>query len=161
MATRKQYSKEFKLDAISLVQEQGYSKTEAARSLGINPNVLGRWIKEHETADGQAFRGNGNLCDGHHLLIGYMRVSKADGFQATQLQRDALIKAGIDPPHIYEDQAAGKRENLDIKATMKKKLDKEIPAYLTLGACNSSMAWEANGVEPQIGAMLPEVINAI
>lgn len=61
MTTRKQYSKEFKLDAISLVQEQGYSKAEAARSLGINPNVLGRWIKEHEAADGQAFRGNGKL----------------------------------------------------------------------------------------------------
>ena len=61
MTTRKQYSKEFKLDAISLVQEQGYSKSEAARSLGINANVLGRCIKEHETADGQAFRGNGKL----------------------------------------------------------------------------------------------------
>lgn len=61
MTTRKQYSKEFKLDAVSLVQEQGYSKAEAARSLGINSNVLGRWIKEHEAADGQAFRGNGKL----------------------------------------------------------------------------------------------------
>ncbi len=61
MATRKQYSKEFKLDAISLVQEQGYSKAEAARSLGINANVLGRWIKEYETEEGQAFRGNGKL----------------------------------------------------------------------------------------------------
>ncbi len=48
------------------------------------------------------------------MLIGYMRVSKTDGFQATQLQRDALIKAGIDPTHIYEDQASGKRENLDV-----------------------------------------------
>lgn len=61
MATRKQYSKEFKLDAISLVLEQGYSKSEAARSLEINANVLGRWIKEYESADGQAFRGNGKL----------------------------------------------------------------------------------------------------
>jgi hypothetical protein len=95
------------------------------------------------------------------MLIGYMRVSKVDGFQATQLQRDALIKAGIDPPHIYEDQAAGKHENLDIRATMKKKRDKEMPAYLTLGACYSSMAWEAIGIGPQVGAMLSEVINAI
>ena len=52
MTTRKQYSKEFNLDAISLVQEQGYSKSEAARSLGINAKVLGRWIKEHESVDG-------------------------------------------------------------------------------------------------------------
>ena len=46
MNTRKKYSKEFKLDAISLVLEQGYSRAEAARSLGINANMLCRWIKE-------------------------------------------------------------------------------------------------------------------
>jgi|GEM_PF-3824053 len=46
MDTRKRYSKEFKLDAISLVLEQGYSRAEAARSLGINANMLCRWIKE-------------------------------------------------------------------------------------------------------------------
>jgi len=45
------------------------------------------------------------------MLIGYMRVSKADGSQTTHLQRDALIKAGVDPSHIYEDQASGKRED--------------------------------------------------
>ena len=46
MATRKKYSKEFKLDAVSLVTEQGYTRSEASRSLGINPNMLGRWVKE-------------------------------------------------------------------------------------------------------------------
>ena len=61
MTTRKQYSKEFKLDAISLVLEQGYSRTEAARSLEINANMLGRWLREHEAPEGQAFRGNGKL----------------------------------------------------------------------------------------------------
>jgi uncharacterized protein (DUF302 family) len=38
---------------------------------------------------------------------------------------------------------------------MKKKLDKDMSAYLILGACNPEMAWEAIGVEPRIGAMLP------
>ena len=61
MNTRKQYTKEFKLDAISLVTEQGYSRSEAASSLGINAQMLGRWIKEQQTDDGQAFRGNGKL----------------------------------------------------------------------------------------------------
>ena len=41
----------------------------------------------------------------------YMRVSKADGSQATDLQRDALIAADVDPAHLYEDQASGKRED--------------------------------------------------
>ena len=45
------------------------------------------------------------------MLIGYARVSKVDGSQATDLQRDALIAAGVDPAHLYEDQASGKRED--------------------------------------------------
>lgn len=61
MITRKKYPKEFKLDAISLVLDQGYTRTEAARSLGINANMLGRWVKEQQSEDGQAFRGNGKL----------------------------------------------------------------------------------------------------
>ncbi len=62
MVIRKQYSKEFKLDAISLVLEQGYSIAEAARSLEIRANMLSRWIKEYQADDdGQSFRGNGKL----------------------------------------------------------------------------------------------------
>ncbi len=36
------------------------------------------------------------------MLIGYMRVSKADGSQSTDLQRDALIGAGVSPSHLYQ-----------------------------------------------------------
>jgi transposase len=62
MAIRKQYSKEFKLDAVSLVLDQGYTIAEAARSLEIRANMLGRWIREHQADDdGQSFRGNGKL----------------------------------------------------------------------------------------------------
>ena len=45
------------------------------------------------------------------MLIGYMRVSKADGSQSTGLQRDALLAAGVDQAQLYEDQASGKRED--------------------------------------------------
>ena len=62
MTARKKYPKEFKLDAISLVLEQEYTKAQAARSLEINPNLITRWIQEHQADDsGQAFRGNGKL----------------------------------------------------------------------------------------------------
>src|SRR5699024_1483228 len=44
------------------------------------------------------------------VLIGYVRVSKADGSQTTDLQRDALLAAGVDPEQIYEDQASGKTD---------------------------------------------------
>ena len=62
MKIRKQYAKEFKQDAVSLVLEQGYSRVEAARSLDIDSKMLGRWVREHQQLDdGQAFRGNGKL----------------------------------------------------------------------------------------------------
>ena len=40
-----------------------------------------------------------------------MRVSKIDGSQSLDLQRDALIKAGVDVANIYEDLASGKNDN--------------------------------------------------
>ena len=42
------------------------------------------------------------------MLIGYARVSKSDGSQNLDLQIDALIKAGIAPDNIYQDEASGK-----------------------------------------------------
>lgn len=45
------------------------------------------------------------------MLIGYMRVSKIDGSQTTDLQRDGLLAAGVSPTHLYEDHASGKIED--------------------------------------------------
>jgi DNA invertase Pin-like site-specific DNA recombinase len=45
------------------------------------------------------------------VLVGYMRVSKADGSQTTELQRDALHAAGVGPAHLYNDQASGRRDD--------------------------------------------------
>ena len=42
------------------------------------------------------------------MFIGYMRVSKSDGSQTIDLQRDALIAAGVDPAQIYQDRASGR-----------------------------------------------------
>lgn len=42
------------------------------------------------------------------MLIGYIRVSKADGSQTTHLQRDALAAAGIGDAQLYEDLASGR-----------------------------------------------------
>ena len=44
------------------------------------------------------------------MLIGYARVSKADGSQSLDLQRDALIEAGVAADRIYEDQASGRHD---------------------------------------------------
>lgn len=61
MQEKKKYTKEFKLDAISLVKEQGYTRIEAAASLGIQRQLIGRWIKEAENEGEESFRGKGKL----------------------------------------------------------------------------------------------------
>jgi DNA invertase Pin-like site-specific DNA recombinase len=46
-----------------------------------------------------------------NVLIGYMRVSKADGSQLLDLQRDAMLAAGVEAGHLYDDHASGKRDD--------------------------------------------------
>lgn len=45
------------------------------------------------------------------MLLGYMRVSKADGSQSLDLQRDALISAGVEVDYLYEDLASGRKDD--------------------------------------------------
>ena len=56
------------------------------------------------------------------MLIGYMRVSKSDGTQTLDLQRDALLAAGVAPEQIYEDQASGRKDDRSGLATCLKTL---------------------------------------
>ena len=89
MTTRKKYSKEFKLDAVSLVLDQGYTRKEAAKSLDINEQMLGRWVKEHrESEDGQAFRGNGKLTPEQEEI----KKLKAQ-VKRLEMEREVLKKA--------------------------------------------------------------------
>ena len=88
MKSRKKYSKEFKSDAVSLVLEQDYTRTEAAKSLGIDARMLSRWVKEHQTNEGQAFRGNGKLTAEQEQI----RKLKAR-VKRLEMERDILKKA--------------------------------------------------------------------
>jgi len=53
------------------------------------------------------------------------------------------------------DKGFGVLTEIDVKSTMKKKIDVDIDGYRILGACNPKMAHEAIGLEPRVGAMLP------
>ncbi len=54
-----------------------------------------------------------------------------------------------------KDQGFGIITDIDMSATLKNKIDKDIPSYRILGACNPGYAYEAVTNEPQIGVMLP------
>ena len=45
------------------------------------------------------------------MMIGYMRVSKSDGSQVLDLQRDALLAAGVTEERLYEDLASGRKDD--------------------------------------------------
>jgi transposase len=90
MRVRKQYSKEFKLDAVSLVLEQGYTRAEAARSLDIDASLLRRWVREHQTDEGQAFRGNGKMTPEQEEI----RKLKAQ-VKRLEMEKEILKKATV------------------------------------------------------------------
>jgi uncharacterized protein (DUF302 family) len=52
-------------------------------------------------------------------------------------------------------QGFGVLTEIDVKATLKKKLGEDVDNYLILGACNPGMAHKAMQIEPKVGAMLP------
>ena len=58
---RRQFSREFKLEAVRLVKERGVSVVQASRDLDVSENVLRRWIKELTSDPGQAFPGQGQV----------------------------------------------------------------------------------------------------
>ena len=91
METRKQYTKELKLDAISLVLDQGHTATEVSRGLEINANMLRRWIREYQAYEAdQSFRGNGKLTPEQEEI----RQLKAQ-IKRLKLEREILKEATV------------------------------------------------------------------
>jgi len=85
---RRGYAKEFKLEAIQLVQSQGGNASATARNLGIDPNTLNRWIREYNNDKEHSFPGLGNLKEPEKELS-RLKKELAD----TKMERDILKKA--------------------------------------------------------------------
>ena len=77
------------------------------------------------------------------MLIGYVRVSKADGTQTLAPQRDAMLAAGVEPDRICEDLASGRRDD---RPGLTACLRPSSPA--TRSCCGSSAATFANWSTP-------------
>jgi len=87
---RREFSKEFKRDAVSLVVDQGYSQVEAARSLDIHSALLSRWVREHTTDGGDAFRGKGKLRPEQEELRQLREENKR-----LKMEKEILKKAAV------------------------------------------------------------------
>ena len=85
---RKSYSRDFKIEAVRLITDRGYSIAEASRNLGIEYSVLRRWKKQFENDSNYAFPGKGKLKPQDEE----MRQLKRKLERVTQ-ERDILKKA--------------------------------------------------------------------
>ena len=85
---RRNYTREFKVEAVKLVTEKGYSVAEAARSLGLHETLLRSWKQALQDHADQAFPGHGNLSP----LEDEVRRLRAEN-RCLQLERDILKKA--------------------------------------------------------------------
>ncbi len=82
------YSKQFKVDAVKLVTEQGYNVSEAARNLGIHHSSLRRWKKQLETDGNLSFPGKGHMTTEKDELYRLRKENKR-----LRMEREILKKA--------------------------------------------------------------------
>lgn len=88
MGSRRRFTREFKQEAVHLVTQRGVSVAQASRDLGLNPNVLRKWVREQRTDPANAFPGEGQQQPEQAELTRLRReVAKL------KLERDILKKA--------------------------------------------------------------------
>ena len=85
---RKRYSREFKLEAVRLITEKGYSIAEASRNLGVEYSVLRRWKKQLADDPQNAFPDKGQLKASDQELRALQRE-----LERVKEERDILKKA--------------------------------------------------------------------
>jgi transposase len=85
---RRQFSREFKVEAVKLVRERGVSVAQASRDLDLHVNVLRKWVRDHAADPPAAFPGHGQMKP-EQLEIERLRREVAK----LKAERDILKKA--------------------------------------------------------------------
>jgi transposase len=85
MGKRRQYSAEYKAEAVKLVTEGGYTNAEAARSLGIHENLLRTW-RQNQT---KAAKGKQGMTETEQQELSRLREEN----RRLRMERDILKKA--------------------------------------------------------------------
>jgi transposase len=88
MGTRREFSREFKLEAVKVVKERGVTAAQAARDLDVHENVLRKWVRELAADPQQAFPGKG-VMKPEQAEIDRLRKEVAK----LKMERDILKKA--------------------------------------------------------------------
>ncbi|VVE54963.1 transposase [Pandoraea fibrosis] len=88
MSSRRQFSREFKVEAVKLIKERGVSVAQAARDLDVHESVLRKWVRETTAAPHQAFPGHG-VMKPEQAEIERLRKEVAK----LRMERDLLKKA--------------------------------------------------------------------
>ena len=88
MGTRRQFGREFKIEAVKLVTERGVAVAQAARDLDVAESVLRRWMRELAQDSREAFPGNG-VMKPEQAEIERLRKEVAK----LKMERDILKKA--------------------------------------------------------------------
>jgi transposase len=90
MGTRRQFSREFKLEAVKLVEDSGVSVAQAARDLDVHENVLRKWMPDLAADPKQAFPGKG-VMKAEQAEIDRLKKESAK----LRMERDILKKAAV------------------------------------------------------------------
>lgn len=99
MVERREFSKEFKEQAILLTETSGKKVSEIAYDLGIRENMLWRWKKEYSEAGSRSFPGQGTRQQGTDLEEEIRKLKQE--LRTVQMERDILKKAAaifLQPP---------------------------------------------------------------
>lgn len=86
---RKTYTKEFKIEAVQLLESSGSTQSDIADELGISPSLLFRWQKEYSKHGEDAFPGRGNLPPEEERIRQLEREN-----EILRQERDILKKGG-------------------------------------------------------------------
>ena len=85
---RRQFGREFKIEAVRLIKGHGVSVAQASRDLDVHENVLRKWVRDFAADPGQAFPGHGQMKP-EQLEIEKLRREVAK----LKAERDILKKA--------------------------------------------------------------------
>lgn len=91
MKKKKYYSKEYKLQAVSMAEERE-NVAEVARELDIRHDMLRRWMKEYDEKKMDAFKGIGHAAKPKDKKLSELQALKKE-LREVRLERDILKKA--------------------------------------------------------------------